>query len=161
MREKRFSVRALVLTVVLTVLLTAVLLAGILCLLLGKEGMSMAQAMVLINTQFVGEHDIGEAVDGAMDSLITGLGDRWSYYMDAEGYARQKENKSNAYVGLGCTVSYPETEGLLIEAVTEDGPADKAGLKAGDLILEIDGVRMEGEARSRATEYTRGPERSC
>ncbi|MFQ8758246.1 MAG: hypothetical protein ACLSAF_01100 [Intestinimonas sp.] len=107
MREKRFSVRALVLTVVLTVLLTAVLLAGILCLLLGKEGMSMAQAMVLINTQFVGEHDIGEAVDGAMDSLITGLGDRWSYYMDAEGYARQKENKSNAYVGLGCTVSYP------------------------------------------------------
>ena len=160
MREKRFSVRALVLTVVLTVLLTAVLLAGILCLLLGKEGMSMAQAMVLINTQFVGEHDIGEAVDGAMDSLITGLGDRWSYYMDAEGYARQKENKSNAYVGLGCTVSYPETEGLLIEAVTEDGPADKAGLKAGDLILEIDGVRMEGEARSRATEYTRGPDGS-
>ena len=160
MREKRFSVRALVLTVVLTVLLTAVLLAGILCLLLGKEGMSMAQAMVLINTQFVGEHDIGEAVDGAMDSLITGLGDRWAYYMDAEGYARQKENKSNAYVGLGCTVSYPETEGLLIEAVTEDGPADKAGLKAGDLILEIDGVRMEGEARSRATEYTRGPDGS-
>ena len=160
MREKRFSVRALVLTVVLTVLLTAALLAGILCLLLGKEGMSMAQAMVLINTQFVGEHDIGEAVDGAMDSLITGLGDRWSYYMDAEGYARQKENKSNAYVGLGCTVSYPETEGLLIEAVTEAGPADKAGLKAGDLILEIDGVRMEGEARSRATEYTRGPDGS-
>ena len=160
MREKRFSVRALVLTVVLTVLLTAVLLAGILCLLLGKEGMSMAQAMVLINTQFVGEHDIGEAVDGAMDSLITGLGDRWSYYMDAEGYARQKENKTNAYVGRGCTVSYPETEGLLIEAVTEDGPADKAGLKAGDLILEIDGVRMEGEARSRATEYTRGPDGS-
>lgn len=58
MREKRFSVRALVLTVVLTVLLTAALLAGILCLLLGKEGMSMAQAMVLINTQFVGEHDL-------------------------------------------------------------------------------------------------------
>lgn len=129
MREKRFSVRALVLTVVLTVLLTAALLAGILCLLLGKEGMSMAQAMVLINTQFVGEHDIGEAVDGAMDSLITGLGDRWSYYMDAEGYARQKENKSNAYVGLGCTVSYPETEGLLIEAVTEAGPGGQGGLE--------------------------------
>ncbi|MFQ8758245.1 MAG: S41 family peptidase [Intestinimonas sp.] len=62
--------------------------------------------------------------------------------------------------GSGLHGVLPETEGLLIEAVTEDGPADKAGLKAGDLILEIDGVRMEGEARSRATEYTRGPDGS-
>lgn len=157
MRKKRFPLWSLLLTALLSVLLSALLLLGVLYTLVGKEGLGMAQALVLINSRFVGEHEISEATDQAMSALITGLGDRWSYYMDADGYQRQKESKDNAYVGLGCTVSYPGEEGLLVVDLAEGGPAEQAGLVAGDLILEVDGIRMEGEARNAASSYTRGP----
>lgn len=160
MSEKRFSLRALLLTGAVALVAAVALLLGALWILLGPEGLSMAETMVLINARFVGEHDIGQAADGAMNALVVGLGDRWSYYMDAESYARQRESKDNAYVGLGCTVTYPGEEGLLVAVVVPDGPADRAGLTAGDLILEVDGVRMTGEARNSASSYTRGAEGS-
>lgn len=156
MREKRFSIRALVLTAVLTVIATAALLLGILVLLLGQTGVGMAEALLLINTTFVGEHDIVEASDAAMNTLVTQLGDRWSYYLDEEGYARQKESKNNTYVGIGATVSHPEGEGLYVETVAEDGPAAQAGIQAGDLILEVDGLRMTQENRQEGASMTRG-----
>ena len=131
MRKKRFSPLALVVTALLTAAVTAAVLVGAAWMLLGRAGLGMAQAMVLINTQFVGEHDIDKAVDQAMDALIEGLGDRWSYYMDADGYAAQQESRSNSYVGVGVTVTYPEEGGMLIQSVTEGGPAEEAGLTAG------------------------------
>lgn len=117
----------------------------------------MAEAMVLINARFVGDHDIGKAADAAMDGLITGLGDRWSYYVDAKGYENLKNSKDNAYVGIGVTVSYPEgEEGLYVEAVAENGPAAAAGLRPGDTILAVGEVRLAGEDRSRGTELIQG-----
>ena len=70
MKKKCFSPLALVVTALLTVVVTVAVLAGMAWLLLGRAGLGMAQAMVLINTQFVGEHDIDKAVDQAMDALI-------------------------------------------------------------------------------------------
>lgn len=146
----------------LAVAFTAVLTVGVALAvawgLLGKAGLGMVQSMVIINSRFVGEHDINGAADDAMGALIAGLGDRWSYYMDAEGYARQKESKENAYVGIGATVSYPEGEGLLVNDVVEDGPAERAGLVAGDLILAVDGLVMTAEERVQGAQMTRGPE---
>lgn len=160
MKEKRFSLRALLVSILLTVLATLALSAGALFLLVGRQGVGIVEAVALINARFVGEHDMQVAVDGAMNSLITGLGDRWSYYMDAEGYEQQKQSKENAYVGIGATISYPEGEGLLVESVVKDGPADQAGLRAGDLILAVDGTVLAGEDRDKGTELTRGPEGS-
>ena len=116
----------------------------------------MMEAVILINTQFVGEHDMGAATDQAMDALIEGLGDRWSYYMDAEGYAAQQESRSNSYVGIGVTVTYPEEGGLLIQSVAEGGPADQAGLTAGERITAVDGIELTGEDQQRATDLIKG-----
>ena len=156
MREKRFSIRALIVTAVIAVLATAGVIAGAAWALLGPEGLGMMEAVVLINTQFVGEHDMGAATDQAMDALIEGLGDRWSYYMDAEGYAAQQESRSNSYVGIGVTVTYPEEGGLLIQSVAEGGPADQAGLTAGERITAVDGTELTGENQQTATDLIRG-----
>lgn len=153
MKTKRFSGWSLLVTALLSLLLTLALAFGALWALIGPEGLSMAEAMVLINARFVGDHDIGKAADAAMDGLITGLGDRWSYYVDAKGYENLKNSKDNAYVGIGVTVSYPEgEEGLYVEAVAENGPAAAAGLRPGDTILAVGEVRLAGEDRSRGTE---------
>ena len=157
MKTKRFSGWSLLVTALLSLLLTLALAFGALWALIGPEGLSMAEAMVLINARFVGDHDIGKAADAAMDGLITGLGDRWCYYVDAKGYENLKNSKDNAYVGIGVTVSYPEgEEGLYVEAVAENGPAAAAGLRPGDTILAVGEVRLAGEDRSRGTELIQG-----
>ena len=157
MKTKRFSGWSLLVTALLSLLLTLALAFGALWVLIGPEGLSMAEAMVLINARFVGDHDIGKAADAAMDGLITGLGDRWSYYVDAKGYENLKNSKDNAYVGIGVTVSYPEgEEGLYVEAVAENGPAAAAGLQHGDTILAVGEVRLSGEDRNRGTELIQG-----
>ena len=157
MKTKRFSGWSLLVTALLSLLLTLALAFGALWALIGPEGPSMAEAMVLINARFVGDHDIGKAADAAMDGLITGLGDRWSYYVDAKGYENLKNSKDNAYVGIGVTVSYPEgEEGLYVEAVAENGPAAAAGLRPGDTILAVGEVRLAGEDRNRGTELIQG-----
>ncbi len=157
MKTKRFSGWSLLVTALLSLLLTLALALGALWALIGPEGLSMAEAMVLINARFVGDHDIGKAADAAMDGLITGLGDRWSYYVDAKGYENLKNSKDNAYVGIGVTVSYPEgEEGLYVEAVAENGPAAAAGLRPGDTILAVGEVRLAGEDRNRGTELIQG-----
>ena len=156
MREKRFSVRTLIVTAVIAALAAAGVLAGAAWALVGPEGLGMMEAMVLINTQFVGEHDMVAATDQAMDALIEGLGDRWSYYMDAEDYVAQQESRSNSYVGIGVTVTYPEEGGLLIQSVAEGGPADQAGLTAGERITAVDGTELTGENQQTATDLIRG-----
>lgn len=158
-KTKRFSLLTLLLTAVLAVALTAGVLLGAAWLLLGRAGMSMVETMVLINTLFVGEHDnIGEAADQALNSLITGLGDRWSYYMDAESYQQTQVRRSNSYVGIGVTVTYPEEGVLHIEAVAAGGPAEAAGLQAGEDITVVDGRPLTVENVSEATALIQGEE---
>ena len=108
MDKKRSFLPALVLTALVSFLAAVLVLLGAAWAVLGTEGLSMIETLVLINTRFVGEHDLGEAVDESLDALIEGLGDRWSYYMDEEAYAAQQESRNNAYVGIGVTVTYPE-----------------------------------------------------
>ena len=158
MKKRRFSAVHLLAAVLLAVALT--LAGGVLTLrvILGAEGLGMMEAMLLIKTKFVGEHDIGAATDQAMDALIDGLGDRWSYYMDADAYAAQQESRSNSYVGIGVTVTYPEEGGLMIQSVTEGGPASAAGLVPGERITAVDGTPLTAENQQEAAAMVRGPE---
>lgn len=158
MKKRRFSAVHLLAAVLLAVALT--LAGGVLTLrvILGAEGLGMMEAMLLIKTKFVGEHDIGAATDQAMDALIDGLGDRWSYYMDADAYAAQQESRSNSYVGIGVTVTYPEEGGLMIQSVTEGGPAGAAGLVPGERITAVDGTPLTAENQQEAAAMVRGPE---
>ena len=158
MKKRRFSAVHLLAAVLLAVALT--LAGGVLTLrvILGAEGLGMMEAMLLIKTKFVGEHDIGAATDQAMDALIDGLGDRWSYYMDADAYAAQQESRSNSYVGIGVTVTYPEEGGLMIQSVTEGGPAAAAGLVPGERITAVDGTPLTAENQQEAAAMVRGPE---
>lgn len=156
MCKKRFSVLTVLLAALAAALLTLLLAAGAACLLLGKTGLGVVEAMVLIHTQFVGEADLQKAADGALDTLVDGLGDRWSYYVDEKGYQNLVEHQNNAYVGIGATIEYRAYEGVYVMSVIEGGGAEQAGIVPGDTILAIDGVRLLGEDRTRAAELVRG-----
>ena len=154
-RTKRFRLRSIIITAALSVVLTLGAVALALWLLLGTQGLAVATGALLINTGFVGEYDKDAMADAALDSMVESLGDRWSYYADAEKYEALRERRSNSYVGVGVTVIYME-DGVHIQEVTEGGPAEKAGLLAGEIIIAADGQDLTGENAQNASSFIQG-----
>lgn len=154
-RRKRLPVWAKLL---LCVLLTLALSTGLWCALLGRSGMAMVQTYLLARFAFVDTGaDLGKAADAGLEAFVDGLGDRWSYYLDAGGYRSTLDRRANNYVGIGVTVDYASREeGLLVLSVTEGGPADQAGIRVGDVITAVDGHPIAGDAREEGSERIRG-----
>lgn len=145
--------------IVLAVVLTLVVTVTGALLLLGRSGIALMQGYFLAKFAFVEtDADLNQAVDKALDGLVEGLGDRWSYYLDPESYQSTLESRANNYVGIGVTVTYEREDGLLVQGVTEDGPAQQAGVVAGDIITHVDGTSIAGDARYEATNLIAGEE---
>ena len=156
MRKKRFSLAQLLLAIALTTV--AVLGCGLLAVRawMGEGGRSLVEGLRLVNTLFVGEYDETEVVDAALEGMVSGLGDRWSYYLTAEELEAQNQRRTNQYVGVGITVNYTREEGLYILGVETGGPAEAAGLEAGEVITAVDGVSLAGESRYEGANLIQG-----
>lgn len=103
----------------------------------------LAQLENLLLTRFVDGADKEALEDAAAHAMVEALGDRWSYYIPADEYAAYLEQKNNAYVGIGVTIQ-AEEGGFCIQKVSAGGPAEKAGLQAGDIIVAVDGTDVVG-----------------
>lgn len=91
---------------------------------------------------FIDDYDEEKLADAAASAMVEATGDRWSYYLTAEEKSSYDEQMRNAYVGIGVTITaQKELGGMRIEAVTADGPAEEAGLLAGDIITEVEGEK--------------------
>lgn len=142
----------------LTVVLTLVVSGGVWCALLGRSGLAMVQTYLLARFAFVDtQADLNQAVDQGLEAFVHALGDRWSYYLDKEGYQSTTQRRANNYVGIGITVDgTSREEGLLVQSVTPDGPAEKAGVLAGDVITAVDGKSIAGDGRQEGTDLIGG-----
>jgi carboxyl-terminal processing protease len=119
----------------------------------GFSGLRAAARFVsvlrVVQTQYVGEYDLNALTEDAMSAVISGLDDRWSYYMDEDTYEAYQDYSANQYQGIGVTITKDEdTGGFLVVSITKDGPAQTAGMEAGDIILAIDGVSVTEEDTS-------------
>lgn len=80
--------------------------------------------------------------DGAIKGMIESLDDPYSVYMNKSTTNNFNETVDGSFIGIGVTVLYEERYNKIIE-VNEKGPADKAGLKVDDIILEVGGKSAE------------------
>ena len=113
----------------------------------------------LIQNKFIEDTDSVALEDAAAYAMVDAMGDRWSYYIPAADYESHQEQMKNAYVGIGITILFEEEQpGILIQQVTKGGPAEEAGLLAGDVILEIAGVSTGNMDATGARELVRGKE---
>ncbi len=136
------------------------LLAGglALYLLVGPEILTFAEAWGMIRTVFVEEYDPAVALDSALSGLVDGLGNRWSYYTNAEQYAAQNQRRDNTYVGVGVTVNYTDPRGLLVLTVKMGGPAQQGGILPGEIITAVDGFSLAGGGQAEGTSRITGEE---
>lgn len=111
----------------------------------------------LIEERFIGEADRTAYEDAAAAAMVAALGDEWSYYIPASQYQAHVESVSNAYVGIGITITVSEDgTGFLITKVNPGGPADEAGMEPGDVIIGIEGQSASGMDAAQARDLVRG-----
>lgn len=111
----------------------------------------------LIEERFIGEADRTDYEDAAAAAMVAALGDEWSYYIPASQYQAHIESVSNAYVGIGITITISEDgTGFLVTKVNPGGPADEAGMEPGDVIIGIEGQSAADMETAYARDLVRG-----
>lgn len=113
---------------------------------------SFAQALSLIATSHVDVVDERKLLYGAIGGMITELDPHSAFYTPSQ-YTRLREDTEGEFggVGLALTVGTGDVLEPLVESVIPGSPAERAGLRAGDAFLEIDGAATVSDGRSRAT----------
>ena len=114
-----------------------------------------SEVLEKIQNEYVEEIDQSEAMDSAIHGLLQSL-DPYSAYMSPEIFEESRTETAGEFGGLGIEVSM---EAGVVKVITpiDDTPASRAGIKAGDYIVRIDGKQVRGKTLMEAVNLMRGP----
>lgn len=108
-----------------------------------------------VRAEYVEQVDDKTLLRGAIDGMLASL-DPHSNYLDEKGFQSLMTQTDGEYGGLGLNVTM-EDGAVKVIAATEDTPAQRAGIKAGDYITHIDGKLIYGGTLDEAVDQMRGP----
>jgi len=108
-----------------------------------------------INKEYVDEVDQSKSMDSAINGLLQSL-DPYSAYMSPESFESMQTETSGEFGGLGIEVGM-ESGVVKVISPIDNTPASKAGLKAGDYIVKINNLQVQGKSLTEAVELMRGP----
>ena len=94
-------------------------------------------------------------MDSAINGLLQSL-DPYSSYMSPEIFNEMQTETSGEFGGLGIEVTM-ESGVVKVISPIDDTPASKAGIRAGDYIVKIDNIQVQGKSLSEAVDLMRGP----
>ena len=107
-----------------------------------------------VRVDYVDKTDDKKLIEGAINGMLASL-DPHSSYLDARDFSNMKQTTDGEYGGLGLTVT-GEEGAVKVIAPTDDTPAARAGIKAGDYITHIDGELLYGLTLNEAVDKMRG-----
>lgn len=123
---------------------------------LGNKYTKLEMLQNTIEEQFLWEVDEEAQMDAIYKATVDALGDKYSSYMTKEEYEEWSDYVTGTFTGIGIAFTEDDKGNFVINRVMEGGPAEAAGLKAGDILLKVDGktyddsnkmaMHMRGEA---------------
>ena len=93
----------------------------------------------------------------AINGLLDALGDEHTAWIPADVYHQTREDISGSFEGIGCTVNQNDAGEVVIIQPFDGSPAETAGLRSGDVILEVDGESIAGWSLQETVNRIRGP----
>lgn len=120
------------------------------------DEMSLIQeAYELIETHYVEGVEEGQLLEGAIQGMLDTLEDPYSSYMNAEAMEKFTEQIESSFQGIGAEVSMVDGKVTIVSPI-KNSPAEKAGLRANDRILQVDDESLEGLDLNEAVSKIRG-----
>lgn len=113
-----------------------------------------------IKDNYYGELDNEKLVDSAIKGMIDAVGDEYTSYSDTDDADNFKQTVSGIYEGIGCTVGVNLDNKIVVVDMFKDSPAEKAGLKVGDIIIKIDGEDFVGKSSTDMSNYVKSSKNS-
>ncbi|MCC2251063.1 peptidoglycan-binding protein [Virgibacillus sp. AGTR] len=120
-----------------------------------KEMNKVGQAFNLIKENYLEVVDDQQLIEGAIQGMLTSLEDPYSSYMDVETMKQFNEQIESSFEGIGAEVSMVN-DTVTIVAPIKDSPAEKAGLRPNDQVLQVDGESLDGLNLNEAVAKIRG-----
>ena len=108
-----------------------------------------------INKEYVDEVNQSEAMDAAINGVLQSL-DPYSAYMSPESFKNMQTETSGEFGGLGIEVGMEHGVVKVISPI-DNSPASSVGIKAGDYIVKINDIQVQGKTLTEAVELMRGP----
>lgn len=110
-----------------------------------------------IDTYFLDEINEEKMADSVYKGIIDGLGDEYAAYYNKEEYQQIQESTSGVFCGIGAYISADTDTGIVsIVKPMKNSPAEKAGVKAGDIIFAVDGKEVTGMEISQVQAMVKG-----
>ncbi len=112
----------------------------------------------IIEQEYLNDYTQEDLRDGLYKGLMEGLDDPYSVYYTEEEYQELSEDSEGVFEGIGAYLSQdPDTRVVTVTRPIPDSPAEKAGIKAGDILVEVDHENVEGDDLSVTVAKIRGP----
>ena len=112
-----------------------------------------------IDEEYIGEIDENDLIEGAIKGYVSGLNDIYTEYLTQEEMSSFTEDIQGEFVGIGVYITKDvENNMILVYGTIPDSPAEKAGLKTGDIITSVDGVECNGDDYDTITNSIKGIE---
>lgn len=154
--------KIIVLAILLVVFTFTATAGGFLYLLKGNSPdvvstLKFFRALQIVKARYVEPVDTETLIAGAVKGMVSSLGDPHSVYMDAKMYKEFMVETEGSFGGVGMVLGVKDKI-LTVVSPIEGTPSDKAGIKSGDQILQIDGKDTKDMALDEAVNKIRGPE---
>jgi carboxyl-terminal processing protease len=121
-----------------------------------KQAAVYQEALDLIQHDYYRPVNRTQLLDKSIGAAVKSLDDQFSNYFSPKDYTSFQEATSGQFEGVGMTVEQAK-RGLRVMTVYDGSPADRAGLKPGDIITEVNGRSIAGASSEASTAKIKGP----
>jgi carboxyl-terminal processing protease len=126
-----------------------------------RESLALyAEALDTVRDDYVDQQalDPEKQTYGAIEGMLDTLGDEGhTRFLTPEERTQNEEGLSGTYVGIGVQLE-AEGDEVVVATPIEDSPADRAGIRSGDVLIAVNGESVRGEDISEIVERVKGPE---
>ena len=158
--KQKYNVKEVIVIMLFSLGMGFIMCFGCMSLFIGKNYFSVANDLskvvdtyYAITDNYYGDIDRDSLIDGAINGMISSVGDVYTNYTNANDTEVFDETIKGSYEGIGCSVvSYNDGRIVVVE-VFDNGPANKAGLSVGDVILKVDGNSYENKTSNDIANY--------
>lgn len=121
-----------------------------------EEYMEIKQFENLIRQTYYKDTDDIDFVEGMKKGMVEQLGDPYSKYLNKEEFKRMMEDTAGNFVGIGVYIAPNKNGEIVVVSPIKDTPAEKAGIKSGDIISTVDGQNYDAKTMNEAVKAMRG-----